>query len=240
MVLRSAAARGEWLEEERYGRDRTSGGSTELRRFADDGRIPNNPSLPLVIYRLALPKSQHLAKDLKQNSRRMAGTTAGEMASSIIIIITAIRTRCSALRPARRASRALPGCRCRKRIRSLAGTASWSGRRAERRAIPHGNCGASHLGRRHVLPSLRICRPPRGTYRPPPRGCRCAGERGRPRSIDAPAEGSAVQRILSAEDAAPLMSGRSVAVSVPTASDTADLGERRLHESIGAAGFARR
>ena len=60
------------------------------------------------------------------------------------------------------------------------------------------------------------------------------------RSIDAPAEGSAVQRILSAEDAAPLMSGRSVAVSVPTASDTADLGERRLHESIGAAGFARR
>lgn len=65
-----------------------------------------------------------------------------------------------------------------------------------------------------------------------------AADRGR--SIDAPAEGSAVQRILSAEDAAPLMSGRSVALSVPTASDTADLGERRLHESIGAAGFARR
>jgi len=41
------------------------GRSTELRRFADDGRIPNNPSLPLVIYRLALPKSQHLAKDFE-------------------------------------------------------------------------------------------------------------------------------------------------------------------------------
>ena len=41
------------------------GGSTELRRFADDGRIPNNPSLPLVIYRLALPKSQHFAKDFE-------------------------------------------------------------------------------------------------------------------------------------------------------------------------------
>jgi uncharacterized protein YjlB len=42
------------------------GGSTELRRFADDGRIPNNPRLALVIYRLALPQSDHLAKDFEK------------------------------------------------------------------------------------------------------------------------------------------------------------------------------
>jgi uncharacterized protein YjlB len=42
------------------------GGSTELRRFADDGRIPNNPRLALVIYRLALPRSDHLAKDFEK------------------------------------------------------------------------------------------------------------------------------------------------------------------------------
>jgi uncharacterized protein YjlB len=42
------------------------GGSTELRRFQDDGRIPNNPRLPLVIYRLALRPSNHLAKDFEK------------------------------------------------------------------------------------------------------------------------------------------------------------------------------
>jgi hypothetical protein len=38
------------------------GGSTELRRFDDDGRIPNNPKLPLVVYRIALAPSHDLAK----------------------------------------------------------------------------------------------------------------------------------------------------------------------------------
>jgi uncharacterized protein YjlB len=38
------------------------GGSTELLRFEDDGRIPNNPKLPLVVYRLALARSDHLAQ----------------------------------------------------------------------------------------------------------------------------------------------------------------------------------
>ena len=42
------------------------GGSTELRRLADDGRIPNNPRLALVIYRLALPRSDDLAKDFEK------------------------------------------------------------------------------------------------------------------------------------------------------------------------------
>jgi uncharacterized protein YjlB len=46
------------------------GGSTELRRFADDGRIPNNPTLPLVIYRVAVAQSGDLAKDFE---RRFAG-----------------------------------------------------------------------------------------------------------------------------------------------------------------------
>jgi uncharacterized protein YjlB len=41
------------------------GGSTELRRFDDDRRIPNNPELPLVVYRLALPVSEHLARDFE-------------------------------------------------------------------------------------------------------------------------------------------------------------------------------
>ena len=43
-----------------------AGGSTELRRFAGDGRIPNNPELPLVIYRLALKPSKHLANDFEE------------------------------------------------------------------------------------------------------------------------------------------------------------------------------
>jgi uncharacterized protein YjlB len=38
------------------------GGSTELLRFEDDGRIPNNPKLRLVVYRLALARSDHLAQ----------------------------------------------------------------------------------------------------------------------------------------------------------------------------------
>jgi uncharacterized protein YjlB len=42
------------------------GGSTELRRFEDDGRIPNNPKLPLVIYRVALKPSQNLAADFEK------------------------------------------------------------------------------------------------------------------------------------------------------------------------------
>ncbi len=42
------------------------GGSTELRRFEDDGRIPNNPTLPLVIYRVALAPSDDLAKDFER------------------------------------------------------------------------------------------------------------------------------------------------------------------------------
>jgi uncharacterized protein YjlB len=42
-----------------------AGGSTERRHFEDDGRIPNNPKLPLVVYRIALPASDHLAKDFE-------------------------------------------------------------------------------------------------------------------------------------------------------------------------------
>lgn len=42
------------------------GGSTELRRFEDDGRIPNNPTLPLVIYRVALAPSDDLANDFER------------------------------------------------------------------------------------------------------------------------------------------------------------------------------
>ena len=42
------------------------GGATELRRFEDDGRIPNNPKLPLVIYRLALMRSGDLASDFEK------------------------------------------------------------------------------------------------------------------------------------------------------------------------------
>jgi uncharacterized protein YjlB len=43
-----------------------TGGSTELRRFEDDNRIPNNPRLPLVVYRLALALSDHLASDFEK------------------------------------------------------------------------------------------------------------------------------------------------------------------------------
>jgi uncharacterized protein YjlB len=46
--------------------ERPAGGSTELRRFADDGRIPNNPKLPLVVYRLALSQSANLARDFER------------------------------------------------------------------------------------------------------------------------------------------------------------------------------
>jgi uncharacterized protein YjlB len=42
-----------------------AGGSTERRHFEDDGRIPNNPRLPLVVYRIALAASDHLAKDFE-------------------------------------------------------------------------------------------------------------------------------------------------------------------------------
>ena len=42
------------------------GGATELRRFEDDGRIPNNPRLALVIYRFALAPSDHLAKSFEK------------------------------------------------------------------------------------------------------------------------------------------------------------------------------
>jgi uncharacterized protein YjlB len=41
-------------------------GATELRRFEDDGRVPNNPKLPLVVYRLALTPSDHLASHFEK------------------------------------------------------------------------------------------------------------------------------------------------------------------------------
>ena len=41
-------------------------GSNELRRFEGDGRIPNNLKLPLVIYRLALNRAEHLASSFEK------------------------------------------------------------------------------------------------------------------------------------------------------------------------------
>ena len=52
------------------------GGSTELRRFQDDGRIPNNPKLPLVIYRLVLPPSGQLAKDFEKRFAKNGWTNS--------------------------------------------------------------------------------------------------------------------------------------------------------------------
>ena len=37
----------------------------ELYRLADDGIIPNNPTLPLIVYRAALPARADLAHDLE-------------------------------------------------------------------------------------------------------------------------------------------------------------------------------
>ena len=54
------------LQEDLMAQEGTIGGATELRRFEDDGRVPNNPKLPLVIYRLALTRSDHLARDFEK------------------------------------------------------------------------------------------------------------------------------------------------------------------------------
>jgi hypothetical protein len=64
----------------------------------------------------------------------------------------------------------------------------------------------------------------------------------RPQSADRAANPSAAEVAPSGQgsDAAPLITGRSVAVSMVQPGYKTGLSERRLHEGVGAAGFARR
>lgn len=60
---------------------------TQTYFFPDDGRIPNHPDFPLVVYQNAL-KDTGLAE---RSSSGMAGQTAGQGVFFHTIIITAIR-----------------------------------------------------------------------------------------------------------------------------------------------------
>jgi hypothetical protein len=73
----------------------------EEHLFADDGRVPNNPSLPLIVYRSALETGPRCAGDCEKlfaDNGWSGGWRNGIYAPTII---TAPRTRCSASRPDR-------------------------------------------------------------------------------------------------------------------------------------------
>ena len=58
-------------------------------RFADDGRIPNNPALPLVLYRggIDLAGSPDPEMVIEKRSRRTAGATCGATAFTLTCTI---------------------------------------------------------------------------------------------------------------------------------------------------------
>jgi len=71
-------------------------------RFEDDGETPNNPRLPLVVYRAAVNLAGALIQRRRSNrpSPSMAGATAGATASIPSCTSTPPRTRCWASRGA--------------------------------------------------------------------------------------------------------------------------------------------
>ena len=63
--------------------------------FADAGDIPNNPRLPLLIFKAAIPGSgEALAAAFEDLYARMIGGLHGAMASTLSLTITAPHTRC--------------------------------------------------------------------------------------------------------------------------------------------------
>ena len=60
---------------------------TEVREyfFEDDGRIPNNPTLPLLVYPQALEIPSRTPRAARNCSRRTVGEARGWMGSSPII-----------------------------------------------------------------------------------------------------------------------------------------------------------
>lgn len=71
---------------------------TEVREylFEDDGSIPNNLTLPLLVYSQALDSSEQDSSAARNCWRRMAGAALGWTGSSPIITTTRMPTRCFA------------------------------------------------------------------------------------------------------------------------------------------------
>ena len=67
--------------------------------FAGDGVVPNNPRLPLIVYRGALETGGDAAATVWRRLIAMVGPAPGRTGSMRIITITAARTRCSASPP---------------------------------------------------------------------------------------------------------------------------------------------
>jgi len=67
--------------------------------FAGDGVVPNNPRLPLIVYRGALETTAMPRQGVWRCSIEMVGPEPGRTGSMRIITITAARTRCSASPP---------------------------------------------------------------------------------------------------------------------------------------------
>ena len=64
--------------------------------FEDDGRIPNNPTLPLLVYSQALAKPDLDPSRCKELLAENGGAAPGWTASSPIITTTRTPTRCFA------------------------------------------------------------------------------------------------------------------------------------------------
>ena len=68
--------------------------------FADGGDVPNNPPLPLIVYRSALENGGDAAARCVALFDAMVGPAPGRTGYIRIITITAARMRCSASLPA--------------------------------------------------------------------------------------------------------------------------------------------
>jgi hypothetical protein len=71
----------------------------EYYLFADNGNVPNNPRLPLIVYRGALETGGDAAASCMALFDRMVGPAPGRTGSIRIITTTAARMRCSASPP---------------------------------------------------------------------------------------------------------------------------------------------
>src|SRR5438105_2539783 len=69
--------------------------------FADDGRVPNNPSLPLIVYRGALETGPRCVADCERLFADNGWGGGGATGFTRTTIITARPTKCSASQPGR-------------------------------------------------------------------------------------------------------------------------------------------
>ena len=76
--------------------DRFGATMTEHYLFADDGNVPNNPRLPLIVYRGALKTNGDAAASY---STALVGQRPGRMEFIRVITITVAPRRCSASTP---------------------------------------------------------------------------------------------------------------------------------------------